>query len=35
MRPVAPAADPLTDDHAPVEWLTDQMIVRYAAEGGR
>jgi spermidine synthase len=24
-----------TDDHAPVEWLTDRMIVSYAAEGGR
>jgi spermidine synthase len=34
LRPVAPADDPLTDDHAPVEWLTDQMIVRYAAAGG-
>ena len=28
---VAPSDDPLTDDHAPVEWMTDQMIVRYAA----
>jgi hypothetical protein len=26
---------PWTDDHAPVEWLTDRMIVAYAAEGGR
>jgi spermidine synthase len=34
MRPVAPSDDPLTDDRAPVEWLTDQMIVRYAAAGG-
>jgi spermidine synthase len=24
-----------TDDHAPVEWLTDRMIISYAAEGGR
>lgn len=31
---IAPSNDPLTDDEAPVEWLTDQMIVRYAAEGG-
>jgi hypothetical protein len=31
---VGPASDPLTDDEAPVEWLTDQMIVRYAAAGG-
>jgi predicted membrane-bound spermidine synthase len=33
LRPVAPSSDPLTDDRAPVEWLTDQMIVRYAASG--
>jgi len=24
-----------TDDRAPVEWITDRMIVSYAAEGGR
>ncbi len=34
MTQVAPSSDPLTDDRAPVEWLTDQMIVRYAAAGG-
>jgi spermidine synthase len=34
MTAVAPSTDPLTDDRAPVEWLTDQMIVRYAAAGG-
>jgi hypothetical protein len=33
--PVAPAARPWTDDRAPVEWVTDRMILRYAAEGGR
>jgi len=33
--PVAPAAHPWTDDRAPVEWVTDRMILRYAAEGGR
>jgi hypothetical protein len=33
--PVAPAADPWTDDRAPVEWVTDRIILRYAAEGGR
>ena len=33
-KPVAPIDDPLTDDRAPVEWMTDQMIVRYAADGG-
>ena len=32
---VPPSSDPLTDDHAPVEWLTDQIIVQYAAAGGR
>ena len=30
--PVAPAANPWTDDRAPVEWVTDRMILRYAAE---
>jgi hypothetical protein len=29
-----PAADPLTDDHAPVEWLTDRAILAYIASGG-
>ena len=29
------AETPWTDDRAPVEWLTDRMIVSYAAEGGR
>lgn len=29
MRAVGPSSDPLTDDKAPVEWLTDQMIVKY------
>jgi len=31
---VGPTSDPLTDDRAPVEWLTDQMIIQYAAAGG-
>ena len=31
---VRPSADPWTDDHAPVEWVTDRMIVEYAARGG-
>jgi hypothetical protein len=35
VRPVEMAADPWTDDRAPVEWLTDRMIISYAAEGGR
>jgi hypothetical protein len=29
------AEDPWTDDHAPVEWITDRMILEYAARGGR
>jgi spermidine synthase len=35
MRTVTPSADPWTDDRAPVEWITDRMIVRYAAAGGK
>ncbi len=31
---VAPSPDPWTDDHAPVEWVTDRMIVSFAARGG-
>jgi spermidine synthase len=27
--------EPWTDDHSPVEWITDRMIVEYAAAGGR
>jgi spermidine synthase len=34
MRPIGPADEPWTDDRAPVEWITDRMIVEYAAEGG-
>jgi hypothetical protein len=26
--------DPWTDDRAPVEWITDRMILSYAARGG-
>ncbi|TMB91197.1 MAG: spermine synthase [Chloroflexi bacterium] len=32
---VTPARDPLTDDHAPVEWLTDRALLAYIAAGGR
>jgi spermidine synthase len=32
---VEPSGTPWTDDRAPVEWLTDRMIVSYAAQGGR
>ena len=28
-----PAADPWTDDRAPVEWITDRMIAAYAIRG--
>jgi spermidine synthase len=31
--PVPRSADPWTDDRAPVEWITDRMIVEYAARG--
>ena len=34
LRAVEPAEDPWTDDRSPVEWITDRMIVEYAAEGG-
>jgi hypothetical protein len=33
LHPQPPSNDPLTDDRAPVEWMTDQLIVRYA-DGG-
>jgi spermidine synthase len=33
-RPAAPSAQPWTDDRAPVEWVTDRMILEYAARGG-
>jgi hypothetical protein len=31
---MGPTGKPLTDDRAPVEWLTDRMILGYAAHGG-
>jgi spermidine synthase len=35
LRPVAERLErPWTDDRAPVEWVTDRMIVEYAARGG-
>jgi spermidine synthase len=35
LRPVTEKAErPWTDDRAPVEWVTDRMIVEYAASGG-
>ena len=35
MRTVSPSSDELTDDHAPVEWLTDRAVLAYIAAGGR
>jgi hypothetical protein len=35
VTPIEPGGTPWTDDRAPVEWITDRMIVSYAAEGGR
>jgi spermidine synthase len=32
-RAAEPISDPWTDDHAPVEWVTDRMILEYAARG--
>jgi spermidine synthase len=32
--PVRPGRDPWTDDRAPVEWITDRMIIEFAARGG-
>jgi hypothetical protein len=32
-RSVEPSADYWTDDRAPVEWITDRMIVRYGLSG--
>jgi spermidine synthase len=34
IEPVRQTERPFTDDRAPVEWVTDQMIVDYIAEGG-
>ncbi len=35
LRPALPASDPWTDDRAPVEWVTDRMILGYALRSGR
>jgi spermidine synthase len=34
-RRMEPSPDPLSDDRAPVEWLTDRAIFAYIAAGGR
>ena len=33
-RLASPASDPMTDDHAPIEWLTDRALLAYIAAGG-
>jgi hypothetical protein len=33
LKEVQPGGVILTDDKAPVEWLTDQMIIDYATSG--
>jgi hypothetical protein len=35
LAPIRPHGTPLTDDRAPVEWLTDHMILDQAERGGR
>ena len=34
LEPVERTRSALTDDHAPVEWLTDRMIIEHIARGG-
>ena len=34
LEPVRPQGKPLTDDRAPVEWLTDRMILHEVEQGG-
>jgi spermidine synthase len=34
VRPVRASGEPLTDDRAPVEWLTDRMIIDFVSRGG-
>ena len=34
LEAVEPSGRPLTDDRAPVEWLTDRMIVDFVSRGG-
>jgi hypothetical protein len=35
LSPIRPHGRPLTDDRAPVEWLTDRMILNEVEHGGR
>jgi hypothetical protein len=34
LAPVRASGAPLTDDRAPVEWITDRMLVDQIARGG-
>jgi hypothetical protein len=34
LEEVSAATEPLTDDRAPVEWLTDRMIIDFISRGG-
>ena len=34
LEPVQARQGPLTDDRAPVEWLTDRMIIEHISRGG-
>jgi spermidine synthase len=34
-RTAAPSSRPWTDDRAPVEWVTDRMVLEYAAHGAK
>ena len=34
LEPIRAEGEPLTDDRAPVEWLTDRMILHQVEEGG-
>jgi hypothetical protein len=34
VRPARETQRPMTDDRAPVEWLTDSMLVDYISRGG-
>jgi spermidine synthase len=31
LRPIGPTGNPLTDDKAPIEWMTDNMIIQYVS----
>jgi len=33
VQAVAPSSDPMSDDRAPIEWITDRMIVEHIARG--